>query len=177
MTFIVDGTNGLTFPNSTTQASAGTVLQVLQAVKTDTFSTSSTSYVDITGLSVSITPKFSTSKILVMYQLNTGVDTAIQGIFMQLVRNSTPIFVGDAAGSRPQTTSTNGLTNAYGVLDMSGSYLDFPATTSATTYKIQMMVNGGSPYLGYVNRGVNDRNTSLYDARTASSIIVMEVAG
>jgi hypothetical protein len=175
------GTYTITVPNETgtilTNKTSGTILQVLQAVKTDTFSTSSTSYVDITGLSVSITPKFSTSKILVMYQLNTGVDTAIQGIFMQLVRNSTPIFVGDAAGSRPQTTATNGITNAYGVLEMGGSYLDSPATTSSTTYKIQMMVNGGSPYLGYVNRGVNDRNTSLYDARTASSIIVMEVAG
>ena len=68
MTFVVDGTNGLTFPNSTTQASASKVLQVVQAVKTDTFSTAS-SYTSVTGLSASITPSSSTSKILVTVSL------------------------------------------------------------------------------------------------------------
>jgi len=156
----------------------GAILQVQStALTAATFSTNSTTYVDVTGLSVSITPRSTSSKILVMYQFNCGVDSAAQGIFMQLVRNSTSIFVGDAAGSRPQTTSVNGVTSAYGILNMSGTYLDSPATTSATTYKIQMMVNGGGANYGYVNRSVNDRNTSLYDPRTSSSITVMEVAG
>ena len=156
----------------------GCVLQVVStALTAATFSTNSTTYVDVTGLSLSITPRSTTSKILVMYQFNCGVDASAQGIFMQLVRNTTPIFVGDAAGSRPQATSINGVTSAYGILNMSGTYLDSPSTSSATTYKIQMMVNGGGSNYGYVNRSVNDRNTSLYDARTASSITVMEIAG
>jgi len=156
----------------------GAILQVQSAALTAaTFSTNSTTYVDVTGLSLSITPGSTTSKILVMYQFNCGVDTAAQGVFMQLVRNTTPIFVGDAAGSRPQTTSINSVTNVYGVLNMSGTYLDSPTSASATTYKIQMMVNGGGSNYAYVNRSVNDRNTSLYDARTASSITVMEIAG
>lgn len=156
----------------------GCVLQVVStALTAATFSTNSTTYVDVTGLSLSITPRSTTSKILVMYQFNCGVDASAQGIFMQLVRNTTPIFVGDAAGSRPQATSINGVTTAYGILNMSGTYLDSPSTSSATTYKIQMFVNGGGSYYGYVNRSVNDRNTALYDARTASSITVMEIAG
>ena len=61
MTTIVDGTTGITFPSaisgvSATQQYSGRVLQVVSATKTDTFSTTSTSFTDITGLSVSITP-------------------------------------------------------------------------------------------------------------------------
>ena len=175
MSMIIDGTNGLTFPNSTVQASSGVVLQVVSVAKTDTFTTSSTSYVDVTGLSVSITPKFSTSKILVAYQFNGGSDPAVQGIFMQLVRNSTPIFVGDAAGSRPQATASATPNSQYSTCEVGGTYLDSPSTTSATTYKIQMLVNGGAA--GYVNRSSADRNTSLYDGRVSSSITVMEVSG
>ena len=66
MTFVVDGTNGLTFPNSTTQASSGVVLQVVSATSTTAFSTASSSYVS-TGFSATITPKFSTSKVLILF--------------------------------------------------------------------------------------------------------------
>ena len=176
MAMIIDGTNGLTFNNSTVQASAGVVLQTVSAAKTDTFSTNSTSMVDVTGLSVSITPKFTTSKILIMYQFNGGVDPAVQGIFLQLARGSTAIFIGDAASNRPRQTAQAVPQGIYGVCNSSGSFLDSPATTSATTYKIQMMVNGGGANIGYVNRTVGDRDTSLYDGRTASSITVMEIA-
>lgn len=173
------GANTITVPNVTgtllTTASTGTVLQVVSVAKTDTFTTSSSSYVDVTGLSVSITPKFSTSKILVSYQLNGGTDPAVQGMFMQLVRGSTPIFVGDAAGSRPTATAAVTPGSQYGTCEAGGTYLDSPATTSSTTYKIQVLSNGGTA--GYVNRSVADRNTSLYDPRVSSSITVMEIAG
>jgi hypothetical protein len=174
MTFIVDGTNGLTFNNSTTQASAGVVLQCVSTAKTDTFTTSSLSYVDVTGLSVSITPKFSTSKILVMYQCGTGVDNSQQAVYMQLVRGSTAIFIGDTASLRPLGTSANGISSQYAVLTSGGSYLDSPATTSSTTYKIQIRTNAG--LAAYVNRSVADRDNANYDIRTSSSITVMEIA-
>jgi hypothetical protein len=156
---------------------AGSVLQVVSAAKTDTFSTTSTSMVDVTGLSVSITPSSTSNKIIILYQLNGGVDPNVQGIFMQLARDSTAIFIGDAASSRPRNTCTIVPISQYGVQTASGSFLDSPSTTSSTTYKIQMMVNGGGGNLGYVNRSVADRNTSLYDPRTSSSITVMEVKG
>jgi hypothetical protein len=179
MALILSGDAGITFPvtagsASAVQASSGRVLQVVSASKTDTFSTSSTSYVDVTGLSLSITPSSSSSKILIMYQFNGGVDTAVQGILMQLARNSTAIFIGDAAGSRPQITAEIATGGAYSIVAYGGSYLDSPATTSATTYKIQIRTNGG--VAAYVNRSVNDRNTADYDPRASSSITVMEIA-
>lgn len=152
---------------------AGSVLQVVSNTKTDTFSTTSTSYVDITGLSVSITPISATSKIYISYIVNGGIDSSLAGIFIRLVRDSTPIFVADTAGSRPSAQNqTAG--SIYIVNSMAGSFLDSPSTTSATTYKIQMFNNGGVD--SYINRSVADRNTSLYDVRTVSSITVMEIA-
>jgi hypothetical protein len=65
MSLILDGTGGITFNNSTTQASAGQVLQVVSAQETSSTSTTSGSYVDMGTLSATITPKFATSKILV----------------------------------------------------------------------------------------------------------------
>jgi hypothetical protein len=72
------------------QLPTGSVLQVVSTTKTDTFSTSSTSYTDLTGLSVSITPTSATSKVLVFYTVN-GKQTTTPS--MRLVRNSTAICI------------------------------------------------------------------------------------
>ena len=177
----VAGTTVLTLPAvsgtvlTTTSPKAGNVLQVVQTVKTDTFSTTSTSYTDVTGLSVSITPTNSTSKILVMYDVKGSCEN-IQ-IAFALVRNSTQIYIGDASGNRRRASSVVG-----GIPDPSESnrfpqqgcaiFLDSPATTSATTYKVQAVVNAGT---GYVNRAGDDQDEN-YRARVASSITVMEIA-
>jgi hypothetical protein len=193
MTAIINGDSpSITFSDGTTQATsaivsgkvpytnlpAGSVLQVVQTVKTDTFSTSSTSAVDITGLSVTITPKSATSKILVQYTINSSMENSQLSLF--LVRGSTAIFVGDAAGSRVQaTTAMCGVLSSFSAAQFNISnmanaitYLDSPATTSATTYKVQCQVNGGT---GYINRSWSDDNGN-YRARTPSSITVMEIA-
>jgi hypothetical protein len=177
MTFIVDGTSGLTFPDTTVQASAGKVLQVLQAVKSNTQSTTSTSAVDVAGLSISITPKFSTSKILVIADVGVGISAATSSIsFLWMVRNSTNIYVGDTAGSRAPVWQM--LLNTSGAADTmfrySGIYLDSPATTSATTYKVQFNSNNGA-VATYINQSSGDANQT-YVGRTASSITVMEIA-
>lgn len=154
--------------------SSGSVIQVSSTSKTDPFSTSSTSFVDVTGLSVSITPTSTSSKILVLGYVHTSVSGDI-AFNARLMRDSTAIFVGDTAGSRPRVTFFNGPTN----LPVLGSpfspiFLDSPATTSSTTYKVQVFTNTGTIY---VNRSGSDRDTSAYDGRTASSITVMEIAG
>lgn len=119
------------------QLPAGSVIQVVQGT-TNTFTAiSSTSYVDTT-LSATITPKFSTSKILAIVtqtayigiNANTMMTAAVQ-----LVRGSTSVFVaGYAVGGRAGT-SVDGYVLMGGLATF--SYLDSPATTSATTYKIQ----------------------------------------
>jgi hypothetical protein len=152
-------------------------VQVIQTVKTDLFSTTSSSLVDVTGWSATITPTSSSNRILVMasaYVNSPG--TVAYGV---LVRNSTPIFIGDAAGASQPRASFG---QAWGSGDGGGSsagalwslnYIDSPATTSATTYKIQ--VNAGGTTL-WVNGsyGVAD---GVYSQRMPASIILMEISG
>jgi len=152
----------------------GVALQVVQSVKTDTFSTNSASYVDVTGLSVSITPSSASNRVLVTFHIHG----AYSNIGMcQLVRNSTAIALGDAAGSRQQGTvgalHNSGDGNAMWVFSM--TFLDSPATTSATTYKLQVRGESATNPI-VVNRSVTDANTAT-GVRGISSITVMEVKG
>ena len=159
---------------------AGTITQVVQATKTDTFSSSSTSWVDITGFTVNITPSSTNSRVIVTVDAKlTGAPSA-SVVHIRLLRGSTPIYVGDASGNRPRalgevyTGNTGSDAQYYTTTFMGGTYVDTPATTSLTTYKIQMLTEGGTCYL---NRSIQDRNGTLSDGRVPSSITVMEVAG
>ena len=171
----LDGSAGITYPvvagtSSAVQASAGKVLQVVSTTKTDTFSTTSTSYVDVTGLSVSITPSSATSKILVIASLSGGESA---GWGFQLVRGSTAICIGDSGGgSRMQGTGGVSTRDTNGLNNPSANFLDSPATTSATTYKVQMYAPSLTAYL---NRTYGDLNAN-YTVRSASTITVMEIA-
>ena len=153
----------------------GGIIQVKSTTKTDTFTTStSDAFVDITGLSVTITPKFNTSKILIFY------DTQLSGtelMFIQLVRDSTAIKVGDSDGANRVECTAGGFlqeSNQDKCVPFSGTFLDSPATTSATTYKLQGRVYGTSQNFK-VNTPNNDSNAS-YTGRACSTITVMEVS-
>ena len=175
----VAGVNTITLPASTgtmlTTGSpqSGGVIQVVSTAKTDTFSTTSTTFTDVTNLSVTITPKFSSSKILIICQLTVSAVATVFSIHPRLMRNSTPIFVSDAAGSREQAITMYEAASASAV-PIAINYLDSPATTSATTYKIQVKTNNSS-YNVYVNRTVADNDEAVF-ARGVSSITVMEIA-
>ena len=148
----------------------GKIAQVVQAVKTDTASTSS-SFAD-TGLSASITPSSSSSKVLVLCTLGgvSGANTSFKG---KLVRGSTDIFVGDSASNRPQASAGGQTSNNYEIQQLVMNFLDSPSTTSSTTYKAQFGSNGSITI--YLNRTSRDNDGSAEDARSASSIILMEV--
>ena len=148
----------------------GKIAQVVQAVKTDTASTSS-SFAD-TGLSASITPSSSSSKVLVLCTLGgvSGANTSFKG---KLVRGSTDIFVGDSASNRPQASAAGQTSNNYEIQQLVMNFLDSPSTTSSTTYKAQFGSNGSVTI--YLNRTSRDNDGSAEDARSASSIILMEV--
>jgi hypothetical protein len=160
MSLVLDGTAGITFNDSSTQASAGKVLQVVSTTKSDVFTTTSGSYVDVTGLSVTITPKFSTSKILVIANLSYSASAGRDGAF-QIVRDSTVIPTG-------VTGSVLNGAYSYAMFSVAQSYLDSPATTSATTYKIQVYVSAETIY---VNRRALDTSFT-----GQSTITVMEIA-
>ena len=149
------------------------IVQVVSTTKTDTFTMSSTTYADVTGLSVSITPTSASNKIYVVASINFNGDAGVNGSAAQLVRGSTAIGIGDAAGSRTQA-SIGGVQGADDDYPGSGSltFLDSPATTSATTYKIQ--VKSSAAGTTYVNRGLADSN-AVQTFRYVSTITVMEV--
>lgn len=164
-------------PTWASPAGGGKVLQVVQGYKSDTFSTTSTSFTDVTGLSVSITPSASTSKILIIGQVSIGniakdgsTPAATQ---VRLRRDTTTIFNGDAASTRNQGFSIVEHSDQIVNSPSSFIYLDSPATTSSTTYKIQILTNNASATT-YVNRSFNDADSSLV-LRTASSIIALEI--
>ena len=152
-------------------ASSGAVVQVKSAFKSDTFSTASTSFVDVTGLSISITPTSASNNILVMLTTNLATDGSSTAIWARLMRGATAIAIGDAAGSRTQAT-LGAYPNGGLVITGAMTFLDSPATTSATTYKLQIQMNSAAT--GYVNRNNSDTDAAAV-ARAVSSITVMEV--
>ena len=153
-----------TIPRSS--MTTGAVLQVVSTTKTDTFSMTG-GFTDITGLSATITPTSATSKIFVIVNLATSSSSTSGLNTFNLVRNSTNI-------SQPATSpSFAGTICAYldlgdNILPVGFNFLDSPATTSATTYKVQMKSNTGTQY-------INRRSSA--DSAFTSTITVMEIAG
>ena len=157
MSMIIDGTNGITFNNSTVQASAGSVLQIQSGTISSSVNTSSSSFVT-TGLTASITPKFNTSKILI--QIVGGYfDTAsTTQLSATIYRNSTNL-----AGSNSflYVSASNGSQSSTGL-----GYIDSPATTSSTSYTLYIasIYTAGSVALGVPSGG-------------KATIILTEIAG
>jgi hypothetical protein len=155
----------------------GTVLQVLSTTKTDVFSSTSTGPVDITGLSVTITPKSATSKVLIMFNLHIiGNDS---GTGIRLLRGSTTLAIGDASSSRARMTvigdySNNTSPSSYSGGNSGMTILDSPSTTSATIYKLQGQCLSTNGFAVNKTRYDSDNGNS---SRGVSTIIVMEIAG
>ena len=143
----------------------GQVLQVVSTAKTDVFSSSSTSFTDVTGLSVAITPSSSSNKILVSVHF-TAAATGANSPRFNLVRDSTTI--AQPSGSVPSSLQLNTAGSTDGRMG-SIVFLDSPSTTSETTYKLQGRTDGNSFVVN--RRGDSANKTSI------STITVMEIAG
>jgi len=187
MTFVVDGTNGLTFNDATTQASTatnasnissgtlgkarlptGSVLQVVNATYSTSTSVNNATLVD-TGLTATITPSSSTSKILVLVNQNGNVgnnNTGDVGMRVALLRGASQIALIDGVLAYSGTPASGAYVGPIGVGSASICYLDSPTTTSATTYKTQF-ANRSSGSTG----AVTTQNTS-----STSTITLMEIA-
>ena len=155
----------------------GGIVQCVSTTKTDTFTTASTSFVDVTGLSATITPTSATSKILVTVDMRLSTNTN-RNITYRLMRGSTAIYVGDASSSRTQATGGFRMTDdaSYEMHTQSAVFLDSPATTSATTYKVMWtQTYDSSGEYAYINRSYDDNDADDRN-RCASSITVMEIA-
>lgn len=154
----------------------GKVLQVKQAVTSATWSIQSTTMTDVTGMSVSITPSATSSKILVIVDAHVGY-TIYLGVF-HLLRDTTKIYAGDGGLNRCGLFSNfyaAGSYSSYAMLPLTANYLDSPATTSSITYKLQGSSYNNS-YTSYLNRTHGNINEGNRDGLTASSITVMEIS-
>lgn len=152
----------------------GNIIQVVQTVKSDTYNTTNTSYEDVPNFSCSITPRYSTSKILVLVDIGAFTPASGGTCSSRLLRGATEIYSGDGAAGVLNQIYDGGSSSGehyYGAFHHSSTYLDSPATTSTTTYKVQIKSNGA--YTTYFNRNAYD--AGVYGGRTASSITLMEV--
>ena len=151
---------------------SGGIIQIKQTIKKDQFTTSQvvgSGYTDLTGLNVTITPTRSDSKVLVECQIYNSNNNAVN--FFRLLRGSTFI-------EQPSGTSSGGANyNAHGFSYFDHQFqdtcvfkiLDSPATTSATTYKVQTAMTSGVVTINQFY------NTSNYFG--ISTITAMEVSG
>jgi hypothetical protein len=148
------------------------VLQVVEANKLDVFSTASASYVDVTGWTATITPSATTSKILVVYSATTSASASAY-VGFQIVRDSTAIGNGTASGGRIAANKGYYDSAAAGGESIYGSFLDSPATTSATTYKMQVkQQTTNTLYVGATFTNVD--NVACYS--TLTNITLMEIS-
>jgi len=131
-------------------------------------STSSATYGDMTGLSVTITPSLATSKILVSVDLILGFATNTEDFYVRLMRDSTAICVSDDGATKILSGASFASNILYVNFPMSFTFLDSPNTTSATIYKTQFRTSGGGTL--YMNRRGNDQATDC-----VSNITVMEI--
>jgi hypothetical protein len=157
----------LTLPAGT----GGKVLQVVNALKDDTYSTTSTSYVAVPALAASITPTSTSSKILMIVSVALGT-TASQTAQWRMYKDGATLFQSTTA------TNTNGVGafytesggNAhYALSGNSITYLNSPVTTASTTYQVWLRTTGGTAYV--------NRRGAANDFGMCSSITLVEIAG
>lgn len=168
--------NGIVIP--------GHVLQVKQTVFKDTFSTAiGPNFAEVTGLRCSITPKSTSSKILV--RLSLVIASQYWQVRGRLLRDGTVIdgALGNQRGSNRKRVSFNYIkygggssTSLYDMAGMPVEYLDSPATTSSVEYSLDI---GGysTSYTVYINRGHDDNDGTGYDGTPMSTMTLMEIGG
>jgi hypothetical protein len=160
------------YPSS---AGAGKILQVVSVTKTDTFTTTSASLVDVTDLTATITPSATANKILVLTSIPFGNSNAVNeltGITLADGSNNNLIAATSPGSRTPSMAFASGVTN--GSMNIATfSLLHSPNTTSAFTYKIRMSSTTGST--STVNRSGDDSNAASR-GRGVATITLMEVA-
>jgi len=166
-------TLGAAFP------AVGKMGQIVSTTLTSTVSISSSStsnFVDISGLSVNITPTSTSSKIFIFYVVNASATSGTRHI--RLMRDSTAISIGDAAqGNQVRSTASarpNSTVYDFDTANMAGQFLDSPSTTSQITYKMQLTLGASYSGTAYINRTISTGDAD-YVPVMQSTISVMEV--
>jgi len=159
---------------TSSQMPTGSILQVVQTVKTDTATyVSSQAEKDI--MSATITPSSTSSKILIMTSLNVSYTSQNWEWRFWFERGGTDIGIGDAQDSRPRATfGVPKVIDDYMPAPISFTYMDTPSTTSSTTYKLKFQSWNNQIR---INQAHTDANSSQYSPRLISTLTLMEIAG
>ena len=155
-------------------------IQMVQAVKSDTQEVSESGNVweDITGLSLTLTrlnPSAS-GKVRIQAVIHNSTNNSNNAIFFQILRGSTAIGIGAAAGNRLRATAQSHY--PYSDYSQACTTIDFidnsPGSSETVTYKIQART--WSTVKGWINRSNNDADAADYIARTISTLTLTELA-
>ena len=154
------------------QLSAGPVLQVVSSVSTDVVSTDTATFADIPFATATITPRATSSKILIQYSIGMmGSTNANVGCLMKLLRDSTEVGQGSGADTI-NVFNQHYYANTAFYAPRSHLFIDSPNSTSALVYKLQWRVVSAGSETWYINRrGLNNYS------RSSSTFYVMEIAG
>ena len=153
---------------------AGAVGQIVSVSKTDRFTTTSTSYADITGFTASITPQSTSSKILVISNWCWSSDASPYPKFI-LLRGTTSINIGDSSGSATQVSAGNntdpvGDEGAIQQEQLGHHFLDSPSSASSVTYKWQAKTFNSGRVI-YVGGTASDADSNRANVPTNITLI------
>jgi hypothetical protein len=151
------------------------IKQVVQTVKTDTFTTTSATYTALTGMSVTLTTASATNKVLVVANV-TGANSSNASANFRLMRGATVLAVGDTAGDRIRAFSgwLGSGASGYATENVTMVFLDSPGAAASTTYSVEVSRGGVTSTTVCVNRtGVDTDSTD--HSRYVSSITAIEV--
>jgi hypothetical protein len=166
-TKLVEAFNGSAF------APVGRVLQVVSTTKRDPFSANiltGTISGDVTGLTATITPTSTNSKILVTGSVALGSgSSSTQGFGLLVYRNGSLLTNASSDGGNATTSQT--VLAAQFATSLSFAFYDSPSTTSATTYSVRLRHSSGTTQTAFINRDGGD------NLRGVSTITAIEVAG
>jgi hypothetical protein len=154
-------------------------IQIVQAVKTDvqTIDTDTTSWVDVTNLSITLTRAIpsASGKVRIQAVIGGSSSNGNNGNAYRIMRGATAIGVGAVDGNRLQATSMGSFDGNHLVAQTAIDFIDSsPGATSTVQYKIQARIT--SNVLGYINRSFSDTNAGDYSYRTISTMTLTELA-
>ena len=151
-----------------------TIVQVVQTFFPSTFSTTSTSFTNVTGLSASITPSSASNKLLVIVNGYGSVSTNTGSCLFDLTRNGSSVGGGTANSNKPSVIGNGSIPFNSTTHSISIHYLDSPATTSAVTYQVRIKAQSG--LTGTIGYAPGEADNADY-GRYPSSITILEISG
>ena len=147
----------------------GKIGQVISTTKNDTWSSSGSGFQAVTGLSVSITPSATSSKVLILSA--TQLYTNDYGGGISLYKGGSQLVNPSSPSSRSIVNANMYIGSSHSMSNLAINYLDTPSSTSALTYQIYVYARSGTYR---INRSSDDSDNDDH-ARTISTITAFEV--